>query len=87
METTRARAPAMADLRLLDSAGLPGRLALAPTEAAAALGVGLTYFTETVAPELRVVRRGRRVLVPVAELVRWLEREGESVAETIEAQR
>lgn len=62
---------------------IPGRLALSPAEAAAALGVGLTYFTESIAPELRVVRRGRRVIVPVAELVRWLEREGESTADTI----
>lgn len=73
--------------RLLDAASLPGRLALSPPEAARALGVGLTFFTEAVVPDLRVVRRGRRVLIPVSELVRWLEREGEAVAETIGAQR
>jgi hypothetical protein len=33
------------------------------------------YFDEHILPELRVVRRGTRtVLVPVAELVRWVER-------------
>ncbi|MGE0026874.1 MAG: hypothetical protein AB7O78_09855 [Thermoleophilia bacterium] len=69
--------------RLLDPSALPGRLAVSPPEAAAALGVGLTYFTETIAPELRLVRRGRRVIVPVAELTRWLEREGEATAETV----
>jgi hypothetical protein len=73
--------------RLLDLAALPGRLALSPDEAARALGVGLTFFNESIGPELRLVRRGRRVLVPVAELARWLDREAESVAETIGAQR
>ncbi len=73
--------------RLLDAASLPGRLALSPPEAARALGVSLTFFTESVAPDLRLVRVGRRVLVPVSALVRWMEREGESVAATIGAQR
>lgn len=47
------------------------RVALTPPEAAAALGCGETYFTEHVRPELRLIRRGRKVLVPVAELERW----------------
>lgn len=47
------------------------RVALTPVEAAAALGCGETYFTEHVRPELRLIRRGRKVLVPVAELERW----------------
>lgn len=47
------------------------RIALTPPEAAAALGCGETYFTEYVRPELRVIRRGRKVLIPVAELQRW----------------
>ncbi len=66
---------------------LPGRLALSPPEAAHSLGVSMTFFTESIAPDLRLVRVGRRVLVPVAELVRWLDREGEAVAATIGAQR
>lgn len=49
------------------------RLALSPDEAAAALGVSRDFFDEHVLPELRVVRRGRRRLVPVSELERWLE--------------
>jgi excisionase family DNA binding protein len=53
--------------------GVP-RLALSPAEAAASLGCSRDYFDERVAPELRVVRRGRRVLVPIAELERWLDR-------------
>lgn len=47
------------------------RIALTPAEAAAALGVGETFFNAEVRPELRLVRRGRKVLVPVAELQRW----------------
>ncbi len=73
--------------RLLDVGELPGRLALSPAEAAHSLGIGLTTFTESVIPELRVVRRGRRLIIPIAELVRWLDRNGEAVAETIVARR
>jgi hypothetical protein len=54
-------------------AGPVARVALSKTEAAAALGVSPDYFHEHIAPELRLVRRGRRQLVPVAELLRWLE--------------
>jgi hypothetical protein len=50
------------------------RLALTPTEAAAAIGVSRDYFDDHVLPEVRVVQRGRRKLVPVRELERWLER-------------
>jgi excisionase family DNA binding protein len=50
------------------------RLALSPDDAAATLGVSRDYFDEHIRPELRVVRRGRRVLVAVQELERWLER-------------
>ncbi len=51
-----------------------GRLALSPDEAAAVLGVSRDYFDEHVIGELRVVRRGRRILVALAELERWLDR-------------
>ncbi len=50
------------------------RLAVSPDEAAAILGVSRDYFDEHVIGELRVVRRGRRILVPLAEIQRWLER-------------
>ena len=46
-------------------------IALTPPEAAAALGCGEDFFTEHVRPELRLIRRGRKVLIPVAELERW----------------
>jgi excisionase family DNA binding protein len=48
------------------------RLAFAPNEAAEALGVSRDFFDEHIAPELRIVRRGRRRLVPIGELERWL---------------
>ena len=51
------------------------RLALTPVEAAEALGVSRDFYDEHVAPELRLVRRGRKVLVAVSELERWLGRE------------
>jgi hypothetical protein len=47
------------------------RIALTPPEAAAAIGVGPDFFDENVAPELRLIRRGRKRLVPVTELERW----------------
>ena len=57
------------------------RLALSPDEAAATLGVSRDYLDEHVASELRWVRRGRRKLVAICELERWLDR---SAARTLE---
>jgi excisionase family DNA binding protein len=54
------------------------RLALSPDEAAALLGVSRDYFDEHVLDELRIVRRGRRILVALAELERWLDRSATS---------
>jgi excisionase family DNA binding protein len=51
------------------------RLALTPAEAATALGVSRDFFDDHILPELRVIRRGRLVLIPISELERWLERE------------
>lgn len=48
------------------------RVALTPPEAAASLGVGPDFFDANVAPELRIVRRGKKRLVAVAELERWV---------------
>jgi hypothetical protein len=55
------------------------RLALTVEEASAALGVGEDFFREQVAPELLIVRRGRRKLVAVAALEAWLAENGERV--------
>ena len=50
------------------------RLSLRLAEAAAALGVSHDFFQKNVAPEVRIVRRGRVRLVPISELQRWLDR-------------
>jgi excisionase family DNA binding protein len=55
------------------------RIALTIPEAAAALGVGVDFFNENIRPELRVVRRGSKRLIPVSELQRWAEENAELV--------
>ncbi len=50
------------------------RIAVSPDEAAEMLGVSRDYFDEHVIDELRVVRRGRRILIALVELERWLDR-------------
>lgn len=50
------------------------RLSVSPGEAATMLGVSRDYFDEHVLHELRIVRRGRRILIALAELERWLDR-------------
>lgn len=57
------------------------RVALSIEEACAALGVSWDYWREHVAPEVRIVRRGRRKLVPVRELERWLDTRAEAIIE------
>jgi len=57
------------------------RLALSPDEAASSLSMSRDSFDRYVKPELRLVRRGRLVLIPVSELERWIER---SAALTLE---
>lgn len=51
------------------------RLALSRAEAAEALSVSLDAFADHVEPELRMVRVGRRRVVAVAELERFLTRQ------------
>lgn len=48
------------------------RLALTRAEAARALGMSIDSFERYVQPELRLVRRGKLRLIPVAEIERWL---------------
>ena len=54
------------------------RVTLTPSEAAAALGVGIDFFDEHVAADLRLVRIGRKRLVPLAELERWAHEHAEA---------
>lgn len=52
----------------------PPKLALSISEACEALGVGWDLWHEQIEPEIRLVRLGRRKLVPISELHAWLER-------------
>ena len=54
-------------------------LALSIEDAAAALSVSWDTFHNHIAAELRIVRIGRRKLVPVAELEKWLDQHAEKV--------
>jgi hypothetical protein len=55
------------------------RVALSRQEAANSLGMSLDSFERHVQPELRLIRRGKLRLVPVAELERWANENAESV--------
>jgi hypothetical protein len=55
------------------------RLALDVAECCAALGVSWDFWSEHVAPEVRIVRRGRRKLVPVRALEAWLDANAHAV--------
>lgn len=57
------------------------RVALSIEEACAALGCSWDFWREHVEPGIRIVRRGRKKLVPVRELERWLEAHAELVIE------
>lgn len=63
------------ELRVL-AAPAAVRVALrVPDEAAGSLGMSVESFDRYVRPELRLIRRGRLVLVAVSELQRWVEAE------------
>jgi excisionase family DNA binding protein len=58
------------------------RLCLSRTEAAEALGISVDSMERHgVLEEVKVVRLGRRILVPVAELEAWIERHAERILE------
>jgi|tagenome__1003787_1003787.scaffolds.fasta_scaffold20595003_1 excisionase family DNA binding protein len=48
------------------------RLLVSRREAANALSVSLRHFEEKIQPRIKTVRSGRRVLVPMAEVERWI---------------
>jgi hypothetical protein len=50
-------------------------------EACEALGISWDLWRAQVEPEVRIVRLGRRKLVAVAELERWLDARGERTLE------
>ncbi|HEY7951773.1 MAG TPA: hypothetical protein VID70_02225 [Solirubrobacteraceae bacterium] len=53
-------------------------LALSIMQACASLGVSWDTWREHIEPDVRIVRVGRRKLVPVRELERWLEEHAET---------
>jgi hypothetical protein len=57
-------------------------LALSIEGACAALGVSWGVWRDHVEPEIRIVRLGRRKLVPVTELQRWLDQRAERAIES-----
>lgn len=58
--------------------GAVPRVALTRTEAAASLGIGLDSFERYVqSSDLKLLRIGSMVRVPVAELWRWADRNAE----------
>lgn len=74
LEVTPIRRPEQPGPRQGTKATLGPRLALSPDEAAGVLGVSRDYLDEHVMAELRIVRRGRRILIALSELERWLDR-------------
>ena len=50
------------------------RYTLTRREAAASLGISINHFERKVQPELKVVISGQLILIPVAELERWVQR-------------
>ena len=64
----------------------PQRLALSKDEAAKALGVSVDFLEAHVLPELRIVRRGRRRLIPITELEKWLDEQAARALESRDRQ-
>jgi hypothetical protein len=48
------------------------RTALSRAEAAASIGVSLDFFEDHIQPHVPMLRLGRKRLVPVAALERWI---------------
>jgi hypothetical protein len=57
----------------------PVRLALSVAEACTSLGVSWDFWRAHIEPDIRLVRVGRRKLVPVVEIQRWLDTNSEAV--------
>jgi excisionase family DNA binding protein len=73
----------MAAKRRLD----PPKLALSVEEACASLGVSHETWTQYVAPSVKLVRIGRRKLIPVTELQAWLTDHAERLPAELEGGR
>jgi hypothetical protein len=69
--TTRS---ATQDLSSAPSASDFPRLCLTKREAAQSLAASVDFFEAHVLPEIRVIRIGRKVIVPVVELEAWVQK-------------
>jgi hypothetical protein len=56
-------------------------LALSVEQACAALGVSWDTWRGSIEPDVKIVRLGRRKLIPVCELERWLAEHAETTLE------
>jgi hypothetical protein len=57
----------------------PPALGLTVEKACAALGIGYDFWRDHVEHEIRIVRRGKRKIVPVSELQKWLDKNAEAI--------
>jgi excisionase family DNA binding protein len=73
-----APSPHAADARTTRHQNAP-ILALSVEQACEALGVSWDTWRVHIEPDVRLVRLGRRKLIPVSELQAWLDRHAESV--------
>ena len=55
------------------------RLALSVSEACEALGVSWNTWRHQIEPDVKLVRLGRRKLIPTTELQAWLDRHAEPI--------
>jgi hypothetical protein len=55
-------------------------LGLSVEQACAALSVSWDFWREHIEPDVRIVRVGRRKIVPTTELQKWLDAHAEKVA-------
>ena len=55
-------------------------LAYTPDQAAAMLNVSRDFFDQHIKPELAVIRRGRRILIPRTSLDSWITKHGRVIA-------
>lgn len=57
------------------------RIALTKAEAAASIGMSVDSFERHVMPNIKMVRRGKIRLAPIAELERWVRENAEPLFE------
>jgi hypothetical protein len=55
------------------------KLLVSREQAAEMCDVSVDFFDEHIRPELKVVYLGRRVLIPVREIEKWIDRNAEHV--------